>query len=407
MIPYDPPSMAKTRFVDVHCFAGGFTVGGVQAGLELVGKREGEGAFGVAACSSNRHILGDGWQSEACEARFWSPTDAEVILGNPPCSGFSVRSVHVPPKGTNKKTTPVAEWTNSFRGVDSAINSCMHDIVEYGARCKGLQVLVFESVAQAGKQGLPLMRTLRNKLETLSGHSWDLHHVFHNNITCGGNSDRPRYFFVTSRVPFGVMPTPAIGVVPRAVDVLRSELQGRDGNQTPTTAEARRIKSLLETGVEWNARECVSQAAGRFAASHGVEALRKLDSWDTPRLRYFEARGFRADQYQPRRWSANAPCPVITGKLQESVHPTAHRVLTLREGARALGYPEEWTLSAYKSDAWLGKGIPVASGKWIAESVVHCVAGDGAKLQQGTPVGDREFLHDNTHDWKAWRGITP
>lgn len=395
------------RSIDVYCFAGGFTVGVVQAGFELVAKREGESAFGAAACTTNRHILGEKWQLEASDPRFWTPVSAEAIFANPPCSGFSVRSVHVPPKGTDKKNTPVAEWTNSFRGVDSAINSCMHEIVEYAAKCPDLQVVTFESVQQAGKQGLPLMRTLRDKLEALTKQQWDLHHVFHNNISCGGNSDRPRYFWVASRIPFGVLPTPTTGVVPRADLVLQTDVLGRDGNHTPNTAEARRIKSLLETGVEWNARECVSQAAKRYVDAHGIKALRALDSWDTPRLAYFEKREFRADQYQPRRWAADAPCPVITGKLQESVHPTAPRVLTLREGARALGYPEEWSLEAYKSDAWLGKGIPVKSGLWIAQSVKLSLEGRLKELQQGELIGEREWKHDNTNVWKAWLKPTP
>jgi site-specific DNA-cytosine methylase len=395
------------RFVDVYTFAGGFSVGGVQAGLEMVAKREGENAFGAPAALSNRHVLGEKWQLEACEARFWTPVNAEVLLSNPPCSGFSVRSVHVPVKGIDKKNTPVSEWTNGFRGINSSINSCMHDIVEYAAKCSELQIVVFESVQQAGKLGLPLMRILRDKLEAISGHQWDLHHVFHNNISCGGNSDRPRYFWVASRIPFGVLPTPTHGSVPRAIDVLKTDISGRDGNHTPNTAEARRIKSLLETGVEWNARECVSQAAKRYVDTHGIEALRKLDSWNTARLRYFEAREFRPDQYQPRRWAANSPCPVITGKLQESVHPTAARVLTLREGARALGYPEEWSLEAYKTCAWLGKGIPVMSGKWIANSVKASIEGRLQDLNCGTLTGEREYTHDTTHDWKAWLKLTP
>jgi len=390
------------RSIDAYCFAGGFTVGAVQAGFELVAKREGEGGYGAPAALSNRHILGDKWQLEACDPTQWTPASAEALFCNPPCSGFSVRSVHVPPKGIDKKNTPVAEWTNSFRGIDSAINSCMHDIIAYAAKCPELQVIAFESVAQAGKQGLPLMKNLRTKLESLTGHEWDLHHVFHNNLSVGGNSNRPRYFFVATRIPFGVLPVPTVSVVPRSEDVLRGDGPGRDGNATPNTAEARRIKALLETGVEWNARECVSQAAGRYVESHGYEALKALDSWDTSRLRYFAARGFRADQYQPRRWDGDSPCPVITGKLQESVHPTASRVLTLREGARALGYPEDWSLAAYKTDAWLGKGIPVQSGKWLAQSAKLSIEGEGAKLEQGTLTGEREYTHDNTHAWKAW-----
>jgi len=393
------------RFIDCHGFAGGVSVGATQASLKLVAKREGVSAFGIAALESNRHILGNDWKAEAVHAKDWTPVSAEVLMSSPPCSGFSVRSVHVPPKGINKKTTPVSEWTNSFRGVDSAINSCMHDIIEFGARCRDLQLIAFESVAQAGKQGLPLMKNLRTKLELLTDDQWDLHHVFHNNISVGGNSDRPRYFFVASRIPFGVLSVPTTGVVPRADDVLQAGVLGIDGNETPKTAEARRIKALLETGVEWNARECVSQVAGRFVETYGYEALRALDAWDSPRLKYFAARGFRADQYQPRRWAADAPCPVITGKLQESIHPTEKRVLTLREGARALGYPENWSLAAYKSDAWLGKGIPVASGKWLAASIKLCIEGEVERLERGTLTGDREWTHDNSRVWKNWTRI--
>ncbi len=393
------------RFIDVHCFAGGFTVGAVQAGFELVAKRENAGGFGVPACESNRHILGDKWVAESRAPHTWTPVAAEAIFANPPCSGFSVRSVHVPPKGMDRKAHAMSEWTNSFRGADSAINSCMHDIIEYGAKCPELQVVVFESVQQAGKSGLTLMRQLRQKLEDKTGCLWELHHVFHNNLSCGGNSDRPRYFFVASRVPFGTLKTEPLVRVPRADEVLNAKVLGIDGNQTPNTAEARRTASLLATGVEWNARETVSQAAGRYVEAHGLDALKKLDSWDTKRLQYFVLRGFRPDQYQPRRWAADAPCPVITGKIQESVHPTEPRVLTLREGARALGYPEEWKLASYKTDAWLGKGIPVASGKWIAECVKAALDGQVDRLQRGTETGEREWVHDNTRSWKPWKPV--
>jgi site-specific DNA-cytosine methylase len=276
----------------------------------------------------------------------------------------------------------------------------MHDVVEYGAKCPGMKVIVFESVQQAGKSGLTLMRQLRDKIEAKTGQQWELHHVFHNNLSCGGNSDRPRYFFVASRVPFGTLKTEPLVKVPRADEVLRGDGPGIDGNETPRTAEARRTASLLATGVEWNARETVSQAAGRYVEAHGIDALKKLDAWDTKRLQYFASRGFRPDQYQPRRWAANAPCPVITGKIQESVHPTEPRVLTLREGARALGYPEEWKLSAYKTDAWLGKGIPCKSGYWIANCVKASLDGKSADLLRGELIGEREWTHDNTRSWR-------
>ena len=58
--------MAHT-FIDALGFAGGFTLGMVQAGFELVGKREMKGGFGVPNCEANRHLLGNGWRSEAID----------------------------------------------------------------------------------------------------------------------------------------------------------------------------------------------------------------------------------------------------------------------------------------------------------------------------------------------------
>ncbi len=388
------------RFVDVYCFAGGFSVGGVQAGLELVAKREGVGGFGAPAMLSNRHILGDKWQLEATTPDQWTPTNCEVLLGNPPCSGFSLRSIHVRVKGTDKKNTPVSEWSNGFRGVNSPINSCMHDIVEYAARCPELQTVVFESVQQAGKLGLPLMRDLRSKLEDLSGKQWNLNHVFHNNLSVGGVCNRPRYFWVASRVPFGVLPARPLNPIPTAIEVLRADVPGIDGNHTPNTKEARRIKSLLETGIEMLPRETISQPAGRFVERHGLDALKKLDAWDSPRLEYFVKRGFRPDQYQPRRMDGTCSPGVITGKIQETISPTEFRCVTYREAARVLGFPENWTMAAYKTDAWIAKGIPVLSGKFIAESVKLSLEGHTRDLLSGELIGDREWKFDNTHQWK-------
>ena len=98
-------------------FAGGFTLGVVQAGFELVGKRELPGGFGVPNCEANRHLLGNAWQAEAVESERWSvPRDVDFVFGNPPCSGFSVMSA------------------KSFRGANSKVNACMWAFADYVGR---------------------------------------------------------------------------------------------------------------------------------------------------------------------------------------------------------------------------------------------------------------------------------
>jgi hypothetical protein len=61
---------------------------------------------------------------------------------------------------------------------------------------------------------------------------------------------------------------------------------------------------------------------------------------------------------------------VVTGGFMDrAIHPTEPRTFTYREGARFMGLPDTWSLAPIagpKRDPWLGKAIPVASGRWIA-----------------------------------------
>ena len=78
--------MTDYRAIDVMGFAGGFTLGMVQAGFELAGKRELSGGFGVANCLANRHLLGHEWEAQATTPDRWEVIKgADVVFGNPPC----------------------------------------------------------------------------------------------------------------------------------------------------------------------------------------------------------------------------------------------------------------------------------------------------------------------------------
>lgn len=171
--------------VDCMGFAGGFTLGMVQAGFELVGKRELPGGFGVANCEANRHLLGNSWKTQVGPAETWeviSNTEVGALFGNPPCqdrSGFSVMS------------------SKEFRGAESKVNACMWAFAEYVVRTKPT-IAVFESVQQAftKSDGLELMRRLRARVEEGTGERWTLYHVRHNAYSVGGCAQRRRYFWL-------------------------------------------------------------------------------------------------------------------------------------------------------------------------------------------------------------------
>lgn len=394
------------RAVDCQAFAGGFTLGAVQAGFELVGKRELPGGFGVRNCEINRHLLGDNWKTQIADAADWEPVDVEYLFSNPPCSAWSTMS----PK--------------AFRGVDSPVTSCMWATVEYAARCHP-QVAVFESVQPAYTKGRDLMVRLRDHLEMLTGDLWDLHHVLHTPASVGGTSaTRRRYFWVASRIPFGMEP-----VNPTRVPSLRSVIG--DLEDLPTTWEAqpyRRPASWwardmqTEEGVvdghQW--RDTMSfrrtadllPVAGPWQSGEKLEAVLRRhyelagdlpESWQTKKPRLLE-KDFWCGVASPSRWHYDRPPYVITGAgLDTVVHPTRFRGLTHREVARIMGFPDSWRIWPLRdfkglAPTW-GKGIVTTCGRWVSTWARNSILGEPGELR-GKMIGDREYLIDVTHDFK-------
>lgn len=394
------------RAVDVMSFAGGFTLGMVQAGFTLVGKRELKGGFGVANCEANRHLLGDTWSAETGDHNTWSPVPADVVFGNPPCSGFSVMS------------------HKTFRGADSPINHCMWSFARYAAAVRPL-VAVFESVqmARTRPDGLALMRQLRSLVEDLTGDQWTLYHVRHNAYCVGGAAIRRRYFWVISRIPFGVEP-PSARRLPTLNDVIgdlaplgdswwaqpyrapaswwaRPKLSASgavDGHVTVKAPIVRRMADLIAE-VEWKPKEHVQLVAQRYYDKMG----RLPESWAETEEKLIK-RDFFMGFTTPVRWSGVEPARVITGgSLLSVLHPWLPRIITHREAARILGFPDDWRIAPLRGvsqlNATWGKGITVECGRWIGDAIARALAGnpDG---YVGTPLGDREFDLDFTNTWK-------
>lgn len=399
--------MTEYTAVDCQGFAGGFTLGVAQAGFQLVGKREMRGGFGVRNCEANRHLLPGPWQAEAVNPEMWSVPDggADLVFGNPPCSGFSVLS------------------SKGFRGVESKVNACMWAFAEYAARVRP-QVAIFESVPLAFSQGHSLMRALRGKVEELTGEQWTLYHVLHNALSVGGPAMRRRYFWVISRVPFGIE-RPEFARYPLLEDVigdlrgmqptrwdpqpyvheptwysahLREEQLLVDGHVAIDNPHTRRTRELLDA-VEWNYNEHSQLVTKRYFDEHGelppgwqhlTDKLKNQDffqGYNTPTM------------WNPQHWAR-----VITGGgLLNGVHWSEKRTFTHREAARILGFPDNWLIEPLKTVPGLfltwGKGITVHCGRWIADWARRALDGEPG-TDVGELIGDREFLLDVTNAWR-------
>lgn len=388
------------------CFAGGFTLGMVQAGFELVGKREMKGGFGLPNCEANRHLLGYKWQAEVGDPSIWSPVDAEVVAGNPPCSGWSVMS------------------SGHFRGADSPALSCTWAFVDYAARVKP-EIAVFESVGQAfgHKDGLPTMRALRARMEEKTGEKYELYHIRHNAYSVGGCAQRRRYFWLVSRVPFGVeVPTPKY--LPRLNDVVGDLASlGRtwspqpyrapahpwvkqllnpdgtvDGHITVQNPLTRRLADLMSE-IDWRPGESIGQVCKRYYEVHGrlPESFQHIEQ-------KVVGKNFQMGFTTPTRWNGTNHARVITGgSLQMVIHPWLNRVITHREAARILGFPDNWYIEPLRRSPGLsmtwGKGISTHCGKWIGEWIHRALDGNPGGWR-GKPMEDREWDIDVTNSWQ-------
>lgn len=420
------------KFSDAHGFAGGFTLGAVQAGLELVTKCESTDmkGFGMPQCEANRHLLGHSWTAQIAAPADWVAEKVDVVISNPPCSGFSVLS------------------NPGFRGADSRINSCMWDCVRFAAKSDP-DIYIMESVRSAFSKGLPLMRQLRDELERLTGHQYTLHHVLQDNYSLGGCSKRARYFMVCSRVPFGV-DVPQLDRVPTLADAIGDLLdqplsmeplpyvsdptwwskQFRrddglvDGHETMPEGDAHLVIDLIRDDNDlWAEGESEGDAARHYYEATGTfperwknkkrktvatGEVRTLDKWALDK-------NFDFGMFQVGRWRWNKPAYVVTGAGPLiAIHPKLPRFFTHREIARIMGFPDNWLVEPLKDEKTLqngwGKGVSVHCGEWISRWAKNSLEGNPGQFEAGRRVSDlvkgeedaeREYLHDASKHWKT------
>jgi len=404
--------------VSIYGFAGGFELGATQAGLRLIEKLENAGGFGMANCRANRHLLGDVWPGQTVDPSEWKVKKGQspIVIANPPCSGFSSMSW-----GVNRATY----------GMKAKINSCMWDTVNTAAQIAP-EILIMESVQAAAVNGLPLMRQLRERMEQITGYRYHMYHVLQNNGALGGCSIRRRYFLVLARVPFGIDP-PAFGppatlrdaigdLEPLRSDIMQaqkyrapaSDWVKREGLLNPAgrvdghcTADMNppgmaRLLDLMKGDTDevqiWPQNRCLVWALRTYYQTHG----HLPDSWHFKRQsgvwadESLIAKNFEMGFTRPKRWVYDLPSRVVIGgAMWLVVHPEQDRMLTHRECARIIGFPDTWVAEPLAGmrgleETW-GKGVSVGAGRWIAGWAKAAVEGRPGELT-GVPVADHPRL---------------
>jgi site-specific DNA-cytosine methylase len=416
-------------YVDCQGYAGAFALGARQAGFQLVSKIEDLKGFGIPAFEANRHVFGDTFTTQARPHEEWEPHPVSLVIGNPPCSGFS---------GLN-----TVRGTVRSRGAGSQINDCMWRLFEYAAKCRPSMVIM-ESVQAAFTQGAELMRALVAALNDSTSLRYQTTHVLQNNLSVGGVSDRPRYFLVASQEPFGVEKYP-LSHVPMLRDAITdlavlpvqwepqkiADISGItwwarkmhtpsmmvDGHMTMVNAHYRRLMDLV-TGmhqVPWHEGEIELEVLRRYwdtfatlPESWDYES-RPRDGQPAPRSEVIIKRDFQPAGFSSvLAWNLDRPARVLTGAgPQQWFNALAQRMPTHRECARLMGYPDWWRIEPMQNvrslGAYWGKQTSVHPATWICKWAASSMTGQPGSIQ-GDRLPDGSRLINVTHDWKpVWK----
>lgn len=394
--------MPRHTFIDCNGLAGFMSYGFVQSGMEMQ-LRTGTLNFGNPIAELNRHHLGDNWSSFFSDDESeWPVQHTDVVVGCPPCSGWSV-------------------WSGpANRGPDAAAHEHTRAFMRYAAKVQP-KLIIFECVQQAYTQGRDAMVKYRDLVESLSNKKYDLYHVMMNNLQVGGFSYRPRYFWVAAEegLNFGASVT-APEEMPTIMDII-GDLEDLemswdpqkikktpskyvkdlirkdglvDGHIAKSNVHAQRISEVFDIlgNGGWSGRENLSKAL-RNAVAQNNDTFPQSWAGVAEKIR---GKDFDLGFSQPARWPANSWCNVLTGScLDHVVHPTQPRLITHREAARMQGLPDDWEFSEARGYSALqstwGKAVAAQAGKWIGDMAEAALNGQPAG-PQGELIGDREYL---------------
>lgn len=402
------------RTVSFHGFGGAFAVACKEIELDLIAVVE-PGAFGSDVVEHNREFLGFTGPIITDQEPDVIDNQVDILLGNPPCSSFSLLNTA---RGVNA------------RGPQSGLTKCMHDLIRYSARLnggKGPQVVIFESVQGAGRQGHDLMRSFRDELQRRTNRRWLMTRLFMSGAAVGSAQMRKRFFFVASQVPFGIEPPETVKVatyedaigdlehVPLMVDVQEyfsaPSWWSVDKRWYDDVSGHPIIADHVEGGGPWPPRLWALDSYWPLGTGHRT-ALRNWmavndgppPNWDIDGLmRNVYGRGFSGTF----RVYPNEPGRVISGAGGYSYyHWSQPRTLTVREVARLMGFPDEMRFDYAKpSKAFmhLGKQVPVESWAWALKWVKSSILGLPGRYagEFDTHHGEPEWTVDVTRDYQA------
>lgn len=336
--------------VDLFAGAGGLSLGLRRAGFVLAGAIE----FDDRASSTYRQNLGDHVLQEdvaTLGARAYRKSlgldqgELDLLAGGPPCQGFSVQR-----RG----------------GSGDLRNLLLRRFADFALEFRPRAFLIENVPGLAFSKHRALLNTVLYRLEE-AGYTISL--IVLNALDAGVAQDRTRLFIVGLKHggPFGVSPRRVRHTTVRdAIGDLPSPPQ--DGSVHPQFPNHFRESRL--SPINLSRLKCIPMGGGRE---------------DLPRSLQLECHRRNAthrhlDVYGRLHWER--PSGTITARFDSFTrgrfgHPTEHRSLTVREGARLQGFPDAFAFVGNREETAMqvGNAVPpplaAIVGRTLKRNLAH------------------------------------
>jgi len=333
---------ARYTVIDLFAGAGGMSLGFARAGFAPVLAVESD----TAAAETYRANFGDHvFSGDIADVKEFP--SADVIIGGPPCQGFSQLGARDPDDPRN------ALWEHYVRAVSQVRPS----------------VFVMENVPQLlSSQQFEDFRAAVHDL------GYELTWEVLDSSRYGVPQRRRRAFVVGSRVgaPSLPAPTEVVRTVRDAIGDLPFEPTGRDLHigRNPTMLSMERYRHVPEGGNHYDLPDHLKPECWRRKKSGTTDVMGRM-RWNGPSCT------IRTEFYKPEK-----------GRY---LHPEAHRPITHREAARLQTFPDDFVFTGSRIEIakQIGNAVPVVLAEHIAKHVAEIL--DEARVRRNGQCVDNRL----------------
>jgi DNA (cytosine-5)-methyltransferase 1 len=284
----------------------------------------------TVAAETYRRNVGDHVQVE--DIRTLTPSgECDVLIGGPPCQGFSTLGSRDKSDPRNRLTMQMAVWAEVLRPKVVVIENVPSFLasqhwVNLRLRFEALGYGVSSVVLNAAEFGVPQLRqrcfafAARTDMTTVTA--------------------RRRRRYTTVREAWDGLPSRPDGV------------NGHDARK-PSPIALARMKVIPPGGDKRDVLRAAPHLAPKSWAKIGGQATDVWGRilWDEP--------------------SNTLRTALLNASKGRYIHPVQHRVITLREAARLQTIPDSWQFvgTPYQVARQIGNGVPLLLGRAVAKSV--------------------------------------